>query len=174
MMAVNPRRARRRGRQRGNALVEWMLVLLPTFALLTFLFDLSFALYSWSTLQNAVREGCRYAITFQTETGKGQDASIKDQVAKYAMGLVSSTSSMIHVDYYTQAAPTTSIASPNGNVPSNLVQVSIQAYPLTWLVPLSGTCCNSRSYRGTTPTSISVYSEDVLGGYPAGTTSVTR
>ena len=50
----------------GNALLEWMLVMLPTMALITAFFDISFALFSWATLQNAVREGCRYAITFQT------------------------------------------------------------------------------------------------------------
>lgn len=166
--------SRRRRRQSGNAMVELALVILPVFAILTMFFDLAFALFSWSTLQNAAREGCRYAITFQTSGSLGQDASIKAQVATFSMGLLTSTSSLINVNYYTQAAPTTAIAAPNGNVPGNIVQVSVQGYPLTWLVPLSGTCCGSSSYRGTSPATISVYSEDVLGGYPAGESSVTR
>ena len=160
--------------QRGNTLVELAFTILPTFALLTAFFDIGFALFSWSTLQNAAREGCRYAITFQTSGTLGQDASIKLQVANYSMGLLTSSSSLINVNYYTQTAPTTAIATPNGNVPGNLVQVSVQGYPLTWLVPLSGTCCGSSSYRSTSPAAISVYSEDVLGGYPAGVTSVSR
>ncbi len=166
--------SRRRRKQSGNQLVELALVILPTFALLTMFFDLAFALFSWSTLQNAVREGCRYAITFQTSGSLGQDASIEAQVANFSMGLVSSTSSLIQVNYFTQAAPTTAIAAPNGNVPGNIVQVSVQGYPLTWLVPLTGLCCGTGSYRSTSPASISVYSEDVLGGYPAGVSSVTR
>jgi Flp pilus assembly protein TadG len=149
-----------------------MLVMLPTFALITAFFDISFALFSWSTIQNAVTEGCRYAITFQTISGDGQDLSIKTTVASGSMGLVTVAGGLIHVDYYTQAAPTTSIATPNGNVPGNIVQVSIQGYPLNWMIPLSGTIVNP--LRSTSPTTVSVYALDVLGGLPAGVSSVAR
>jgi hypothetical protein len=152
--------------------VEWMLVLLPTFALITAFFDVSFALFSWTTIANAAREGCRYAITFQTSTGLGQDASIEQVVANNSMGLLPSNSSLIHVNYYTIQAPTTAIAAPNGNVPGNIVIVSIQAYPLQWMVPLSGTLY--QPFRPSSPATVSVYSADVLGGFPAGVASVTR
>jgi Flp pilus assembly protein TadG len=148
------------------------LCLLPTLALITFFFDLSFAMFSWATLQNAVREGTRYAITFQTASGLGQDASIKQIVSTNSMGLVSSASSLIQVNYFTQVAPTTAIASPGGNLPGNIVQVSVQGYSLTWMIPLSGTIANP--YRGTSPATIAVYSSDVLGSYPAGVNSVSR
>jgi Flp pilus assembly protein TadG len=157
--------------------VELALVILPFFALLSGFFDVSFALFSWTTLQNAVREGCRFAITFQTTTPSGgacsgQDDCIEQVVQQYAMGLVTEAGGLIHVNYYTQAAPTTLIASPGGNVPGNIVVVSVQGYPLQWLVPLSGTVINP--YRSTSPSTISVYSADVLGGFPAGVTSVAR
>lgn len=170
--AQSPRRRRRSG---GNALVEWALVLLPTLGIITAFFDVSFALFSWSTLQNAVREGVRYAITFQTMTGLGQDASIKTTVATNSMGLLTSSSSLINVNYYSPTAPTTAIAAPNGNDPGNIVTVSVQGYPLQWLVPLSGTCCVGTSpYRSQSPANINVYSSDILGGYPAGEDSVSR
>ena len=122
--------ARRKKASGGNALLEWMLVMLPTFALITAFFDITFALFSWSTIQNAVTEGCRYAITFQTITGDGQDLSIETTVANDSMGLVTAAGGLIYVNYYTQAAPTTAIATPNGNVPGNIVStVSIQGYP---------------------------------------------
>lgn len=156
-------------------MLEWALVILPTLGIITAFFDVSFALFSWSTLQNAVREGVRYAITFQTSGGLGQDASIKQVVSTNSMGLLSSTSPLIQVNYYTTAAPTTVIAAPNGNDPGNIVVVSVQGYPLQWLVPISGTCCNGTSpYRGQSPASINVYSSDILGGYPAGENSVAR
>lgn len=156
-------------------MVEWMLVILPTLAIITAFFDVSFALFSWSTLQNAVREGVRYAITFQTSGSLGQDASIKQVVASNSMGLLTSTSTLIQVNYYTTVAPTTAIAAPNGNDPGNIVVVSVQGYPLQWLVPLSGTCCNGNApYRSQSPANINVYSSDILGGYPAGENSVTR
>lgn len=149
------------------------LVLLPTMALICAFFDFSLALFRWSTIQNAVREGCRYAITFQT-SGGGQDASIEAVVAANSMGLVTvaSVPQLIFVNYFTPLAPNTAILAPNGNVPGNIVEVSIQGFTLTQLAPLSGTIINPT--RSTTPAAISVYSSDVLGGYPAGVNGVTR
>jgi Flp pilus assembly protein TadG len=159
-------------RSGGNALLEWMLVLLPTIALITAFFDVSYALFSWSTIQNAVRQGCRYAITFQVQPGLTQDASIKQIVAQNSMGLVTVAGGLINVNYFTQVAPNTAIAAPNGNAPGNIVEVSIQGYPLNWMVPLSGTI--NDPFRSTSPANVNVYSSDVLGAYPAGVTTVTR
>jgi hypothetical protein len=149
-----------------------MLVMLPTMALITAFFDISFALFSWATIQNAVREGCRYAITFQTMTGLNQDASIQTTVTNNSMGLVTVAGGLIHVNYFTQIAPNTAIAAPNGNVPGNIVEVSVQAYPLNWMVPLSGTIANP--LRSTSPSTVNVYASDVLSGFPAGVISVAR
>jgi Flp pilus assembly protein TadG len=179
---------RRRRKSRGNQLIEYAFVLLPFFALITAFFDVSFVLFSWSTIQNAVREGCRYAITFQTAPPTGatwtcngqQDNCIMSAVTANAMGLVSVAGGLIHVNYFTPTAPNTAIASPGGNVPGNIVEVSIISYPLNWMIPISGTggggMLNSSDspYRPTSPTNINVYSSDVLGGYPAGVASVTR
>jgi len=163
--------ARRRRSSGGNTMVEWMLTILPSMAIMTFCFDLTYALFGWATVQNAVREGCRYAITFQTMSGMGQDASIKTTVQNNSMGILQNTS-LVNVNYYAPTAPNTPIASPGGNVPNNIVEVSVQSYPLSWLFPISGTVANP--YRSSSPASINVYSSDVLGGYPAGVNSVTR
>jgi Flp pilus assembly protein TadG len=181
---------RRRITSSGSQWVELAFVLLPFFALITAFFDVSFVLFSWSTIQNAVREGCRYAITFQTAPPTGatwtcnghQDNCIENDVAYYSMGLVTQAGGLINVNYYLQTAPTTAIASPNGNVPGNIVAVSILAYPLQWMVPLSGTGGGgmkntdavSSPYRPTSPTTVNVYSYDVLGAYPVGVSGVTR
>jgi Flp pilus assembly protein TadG len=177
MMTTHPKiSARRRRRSSGNTMLESVFTLLPLIAVLTFFFDMTFALFSWSTIQNAVREGCRYAITFQTSGGLGQNASIEAVVEQYGMGLItSSNASLMHVNYFSPLAPNTAIglgASPPANSPGNIVEVSIQGYPLSWLFPLSGSLSNP--YRGSSPATISTYSSDILGGYPAGTTSVTE
>jgi len=171
--------ARRRRASAGNALVEWMFVLLPTFALITAFFDISFALFSWTTIQNAVREGCRYAITFQTNGGQGQDASIETIVQNNSMGLVTQAGGLIHVNYYgvnpSTGAYSLSTAIPfatGGNTPNNVVEVSVQGYQLNWMIPLSGTIATP--LRSTSPASINVYSADVLGAYPVGVNSVAR
>lgn len=178
---------RRRITSSGSQWVELAFVLLPFFAIITAFFDVSFVLFSWNTIQNAVREGARYAITFQTAPPTGatwtcnghQDNCIESVVAANGMGLVTVAGGLINVNYYAQSSPNTPVAYPNGNVPGNIVEVSIQGYPLNWMIPLSGTggggMLNSSSpYRPTSPTNVNVYSSDVLGGLPAGVVSVAR
>src|SRR5580700_5878521 len=123
MQAATSVSTRRKRVSAGNALVEWMFVLLPTFALITAFFDVSFALFSWTTIQNAVREGCRYAITFQTSGSLGQDASIEQVVQQYSLNIVTVTDTPRHifVNYYSPTNLTTPLGS-GGNNPGNVVQ----------------------------------------------------
>jgi Flp pilus assembly protein TadG len=188
MLARRKVSERRRITSSGSQWVELAFVMLPFFALITAFFDVSFVLFSWSTIQNAVREGCRYAITFQTAPPTGatwtctahQDNCIENDVVANSMGLLTVAGGLINVNYYAQATPNTPIAAPNGNVPGNIVIVSVLNYPLNWMIPLSGTggggMANSTAspYRPTSPTTVNVYSSDVLGGLPAGVGSVTR
>ena len=166
----------RRRRSSGNVIIESVFTMLPTFALILAFVDFSLMLFRRSTLQNAVREGCRYAVTFQTATGLGQDASIEAVVQQYAMNFVKTTDSPQHifVNYYTPTNLNTAIAS-GGNVPGNVVEVSVQNISFAWLAPLSGSFgAGVPFFRNSTPLSIAVYSSDILGGLPAGVTSVTR
>lgn len=165
-------------RRSGNTLLEIVFTLLPTFAFLFAFIDYGLLLFRWTTLQNAVREGCRYAITFQTNpygtSNLGQDASIEAVVQQFAMGIVSTTDNPqdIFVKYYSPSNVNTAIAS-GGNVPGNIVEVSVQGVSWSWLAPLSGSYGgNVPFYRSTTPITLNVYSSDVLGGYPAGVNSV--
>jgi len=165
----------RRGRRaRGSIIVECALTLIPLLALIFAFADLSLLLFRWSTLENAVREGCRYAITFQTSGSLGQDASIEQVVQTYAMGVVTASDQPKHifVDYYAPTNLNTSIAT-GGNIPGNIVQVSVQNVSWAWIAPLSGTLGAGNLYS-TTPLVFSAYSSDILGGYPAGVNSVTR
>jgi len=141
------------------------------FALIAAFVDFGLLLYRWTTLQNAVREGCRYAITFQRSGSLGQDASIGSIVQQYAMGLVKTndTPQHIFVNYYAPTDLTTAI-SVGGNIPGNVVEVSVQNISWAWLAPLSGTF----ALRSLTPITLNVYSSDLLGGYPVGVNSVPR
>ncbi len=164
--------SRRNRRRSGNALLEGVFTLLPTFALIFAFIDFGLLLFRWATLQEAVREGCRYAITFQTATGSGQDASIEAVVQQYGMGLVTTTDSPQHifVNYYSVTNLNTPIAS-GGNVPGNIVQVSVQNISWAWLAPISGSF-GANANRDQTPIALAVYSSDILGGYPAGVNTV--
>jgi hypothetical protein len=80
----------------------------------------------------------------------------------------------IFVNYYTPTNLNTAIAS-GGNVPGNVVEVSVQNISFEWLAPLSGSFgAGVPFFRNSTPLSIAVYSSDILGGLPAGVTSVSR
>jgi Flp pilus assembly protein TadG len=164
----------RNRRRSGNAMLEGVFTILPTFALIFAFVDFGLLLFRWATLQNAVREGCRYAITFQTASGQGQDASIEAIVQQFAMGIVSTSDNPqdIFVKYYSTSNLNTPIAS-GGNVPGNIVEVSVQGVAWSWIAPLSGSYGGSVPFfRSTTPITLNVYSSDILGGFPAGVSAV--
>jgi Flp pilus assembly protein TadG len=165
--------ARRRAASGGNVMVECVFTLLPMFALILAFIDVGMMVFRWATLQNAVREGCRYAITLQTSGALGQDASIEQVVQSYAMGLVKTTDSpnRIMVNYYSPTDLNTPI-NTGGNVPGNIVEVSVQGIPFSWIMPLSGTFSNPM--YASSPLSLNVYSLDMLGGLPPGVSSVAR
>jgi hypothetical protein len=77
----------------------------------------------------------------------------------------------IHVDYYSPASPNTAITT-GGNVPGNVVEVSVQGIDLAWMMPLSGTIAGP--FYASLPLTLNVRSSDILGGYPAGVSSITR
>lgn len=150
--------------------------MLPTFALIFAFVDFGLLLFRWTTLQNAVREGCRYAVTFQRSGSLGQDASIAKVVQQYAMGTVKTTDNPQHifVKYYAPGNLTTPIAS-GGNIPGNVVEVSVQNISWAWLAPLSGSFGGGLPFfRNRNPITLAVYSSDMLGGYPAGVSTVPR
>ena len=166
----------RKRNSNGNVILESVFTLLPTFAFIFAFTDFGLMMFRWSTLQNALREGTRYAVTFQTQTGLGQDASIESVVQQYALGFVATTDNPQHifVNYYAPTALTTPIGS-GGNVPGNLVDVSIQNLSFGWLAPLSGSYGGAVPFfRSSTPITFSLDSADILGGFPVGVTSVSR
>ncbi len=165
-----PISAARRRKSGGQTIVEFALTFLPLFALIFAITDFGFMIFRWTTLQNAVREGTRYAVTFQVDSSGHQDTSIENQVTAYAMGFVHTTDNpqTIFVKYYNPN--TLAQVLSGGNVPGNLVTVSVQNKAFSWMAPLSGTY----GLRATTPLTLNVFSSDILGGYPVGTTSVAE
>lgn len=158
--------------------MESAFTLIPTFALIFAFIDFGLMLYRWSSLQNAVREGVRYAITFRTQTSPalGQTDSIKAIVEKNSMRLVRSTDSPQHifVKFYTKTSPDVAITT-GGNVPGNIVEVSVQNVSFSWVAPLSGSYGgNIAFYRNRTPFNLKVFAFDILGGYPVGVNSVAE
>lgn len=67
-------------KQKGQSLLEFALVFPLIFLLITGLIDLGRALFYYSTLNNAVREGTRYAVVQPKGTA---DSVLSDKVASY-------------------------------------------------------------------------------------------
>ena len=118
--------------QTGSQLVEAALVFTPMFAMVFLLVDVGWSIFVKATLQAAVREGARYAMTGRTSTGGGQLSSVKSVVQNYAMGLLDGgQSGTITIQFYTPDTLTPTASNQGGN----LVVVSVVNYPFTPLAP---------------------------------------
>lgn len=118
--------------EQGSELVEAALVIVPLLAMVFVLFDVAWSIFVKATLQSAVREGARYAMTGNTSGGSGQLSSIKSVVQNYSMGLLNgSKSSTITVQFYTPDSLTLTGSNQGGN----LVVVSVVNYPFVPLAP---------------------------------------
>ena len=119
--------------------------------------DISWAIFNKAVLQHAVREGARYAVTYQTQTGLGQDASIKAIVQDSSIGLLSGSSglALISIQYY----DANTLAATASNAAGNVVKVSVTGYNLSPMGPL---------LHGNTPIALSVNSWDRTESCPGG------
>lgn len=155
--------SQRSRRQRGNAFVESAFVLVPLFALIFAIVDFGLAIFVRSTLQHAVREGARYAITYQLQTGMSHDESIKSVVQTNAMGFLNGDDNLakIHIRYYD---PSTFAEVP-ANAPGNLVEVSVEDFTWGWLSPL---------LRNPVALQIVTRASDRMEGLPGGTSPPAR
>lgn len=118
------------------------------------LIDFSVAILLKNTVQTAVREGVRYAITGQTIAGAGgQDNSIRKVVEQNSLGFLnSSNASLIAISYFN---PSTlqPVSGTNSNAAGNVVEVSVSGFSWLWMVPYG---------RNATPLQIAAASADIV------------
>ncbi|MCS7041554.1 MAG: pilus assembly protein [Bryobacteraceae bacterium] len=145
----------RRAAQRGNTLIETALILLPLLALVFAFVDHGLVVFLQSTFQHAVREGVRYAVTYQTAPGLSHDASIRQVVMRQSMGFLRGRENAIKIRYFD---PVTLQEVPD-NVPGNIIEVSIEGYQHRWLAPL---------WRSAAPLLVSARAADRMEGLPTG------
>lgn len=143
-------------------MVEGALVMIPLLAILFGVLDLSIAIFVKNTVQFAVCQGVRYAVTSQTMTGLGQDASIKSVVQSYTMGFLDALSpdhigaNRLSITYYDPLA-LTPVVGVNSNIGGNIVVVSATGLSWAWMVPL---------LRSAAPLQYSVSSADIMEATP--------
>jgi Flp pilus assembly protein TadG len=144
-------------RERGSQFVEAGLMLLPFLALAFLVLDTGWAVFIKATLQHAVREGTRYAVTGQTQNGMGQSDSIQAVVKKYALGLLDGDQGntlTINCWNPANAKPNPADATQCG-VSGNVVEVSVQSYQVSPLAPL---------LRSSNPVVVTVRAADIVEG----------
>lgn len=156
----------RKRHERGAEIVEFSLVLLPMMAAITVMMDISWALFTKATLQRAVRVGVSAGTTLtgaQISSGC-LTAAIKNVVQQNSFGLLSGSSglSSIKVNYLQQTsggAVTDVSAQTYGNMPGNIVQVSV---PTFQLIPLLPRIVDWNSSPDNAAMTISVYSAGLI------------
>ncbi len=165
-------------KQRGNTIMELALIMTPMMALLLTIIELAIPIFKKSTFTAAVREGCRYGITFQTSYNgtayTTQTNAIKAVVQANAMGFLSGSSglSKIYVKYYLPVSPFTEVTgNSNANADGNILEVSISGYTHSWIAPANWNW-GSRTFTATPGSGLNVFaiSADRLETLPTGST----
>ena len=170
-----------RGGRRGVELVEFALVILPMLGFVFLVLDIGWAVFKRATLQFAVREGCRFAVTNAVMPGlkdssghaSGMIDSVKWVVQQRALGFLGSRQTasdpgyaLIHVRFYTPSGSFSEAPPPTGctdtttaapNWGGNLVEVSVENYQHNSLVPL---------WHSASPLNFVVRSSDKMEGNP--------
>jgi Flp pilus assembly protein TadG len=167
----------RRPTQRGNSILELALIMTPMFALLLSIVELSMPIFKKSTFTAAVREGCRYGITYQVAyngtTYTSQTAAIKAVVQNNAMGFLAGSTglSQIYVKYYLPVSPFTEVTGTStANRDGNIMEVSIQGYTHNWIAPVAWFYGSTTFQVTGSALTIAAASADRLETLPAGST----
>src|SRR5450432_1960284 len=90
--------AKVRTRESGSATVEFSLVILPLFAILFMMIDVTWIIFGSACIQEGAREGSRYAVLGSGQAETTLDTAIKQVVQQYSFGFVKTSN--ISVDYY--------------------------------------------------------------------------
>lgn len=145
-------------------LVESAFTFLPLLAVLFAVVDISLAIFVKNTVTFAVRQGVRYAVTSQTVTGLGHDASIKSVVEASSLGLLDALSpngdgaAQISITYYDPVS-LAKMTGTGSNVGGNIVVVRATGLSWAWMVPL---------LRDAAPLQFSASSADIMEATPIG------
>lgn len=139
---------KRRRTQRGHQAIEFGLALIPLMTVLALILDVSWTIFAKSTLQNAVRNGCRLGVTnLLTEGENYMVPAIKHRVQYMAMGLLGADDSdpraaLINVEYKESPDPACTTdcqlrpAAGVINQGGNFIMVSVENYQVAALLPI--------------------------------------
>jgi Flp pilus assembly protein TadG len=148
--------------ERGSQVIEATLVFVPMLLMTYLMVDLSMVIFLRTTMQEAAREGARYAITGQNTTGPCQDDSIKTIVKAHAAGYLGTTAGLaaMHVQFVN---PVT--GGQGANAPGQIVNVKIENYKYNAMAPFQ---------RLNYPLYVSAMASDVIEPYSGAAPCLTN
>lgn len=117
-------------REEGSDLVEFALVLIPMFMFVFAIMCASWFVFAKASLQHAVREGCRYAVTGQPVL------AIQQKVVQNAVGIPALPTGQVQVQYFAQSNLSTPLTGNTANAGGNLVEVAVSGVTINPLGPL--------------------------------------
>jgi Flp pilus assembly protein TadG len=127
-------------RNRGVAAVEFALVCIVFFTVLLSIIDWSYLLWVNLTMQHAVREGARLAVTGRVDVDPNPDPSKRTrynaaiaQMADQSMGLWSEVSPSVSVKTINSAGVAVALPASNLGSGGDIIVISVDCYvtPLT-------------------------------------------
>lgn len=107
-------------KRRGAAAVETALVMIPLFMVLGGIFEYGWLVANWNLLNNAAREGCRYAVV--NNTAPTINADVTTTVNNFMAGASSNFNSFTVTVSGTHQGVSTAV---NNLVPGDLLVVSV-------------------------------------------------
>ncbi len=155
----------RRRRSKGAEMVEFTLNFLPFMIMIIVIVDTAWAIFAESTLQQAVRMAVRSGVTYtttQVPSGQNLTTAVKALVQQHSVGLLKGATGLgyVKVNYFDGNNPSTDVSAQTwGNTSGNIMQVSVQNYPLS---PLMARFWNWTGGVDASPMNISVYAADVI------------
>lgn len=134
------KRVRRARGQRGAEALGGAFVMMLLLPLMFLIVDIAWGVFVKVTLQHAVREGVRYAITSQTATNAsganmGHLGSIKARTIAAAGGILAGQEDKVTVTFYTPDSLVED-TSATRNRGGNVVMVNIENYEYRPLIPV--------------------------------------
>src|SRR5271165_2331195 len=140
---MHPMAIRKPKADSGQTIVEFAISALSLLQLVFSIIDFSYLFFSKLTLQNAVRQGGRYAITGQAISGKSRYLSILTTVENTSLGMATSSNTTVCGQI---------LGCQCGGGPGETVTVNV-TYPYKFLTPLIGTFFTNGTYTFTVSTS---------------------
>jgi hypothetical protein len=138
---INMNQTRRWHRQKGAETLAGALAMIVIIPFIVVLIDVGWGVFTKVTLQHAVREGVRFAVTNQVASdGNGGNLghldSIKGVVLTYAGGVLQGQEDKVTVKFF-RGATLDEDSGPQPNRGGNVVMVSVEGYEYQPLIPIN-------------------------------------